>query len=77
MIQGLYTSATGMQSHSTSMNVVGQNLANQNTVGFKKQLWLIGDLMSDNYPAGAAYELEVKQNRFGNFRQGILSGCFR
>ena len=48
MIQGLYTSATGMQSHSTSMNVVGQNLANQNTVGFKKQLWLIGDLMSDN-----------------------------
>ncbi len=66
MIQGLYTSATGMQSHSTSMNVVGQNLANQNTVGFKKQLWLIGDLMSDNYPAGAAYELEVKQIGVGS-----------
>lgn len=66
MIQGLYTSATGMTSHSTSMNVVGQNLANQNTVGFKQQLWLIGDLSSDNYPAGAAYELEVKQVGLGS-----------
>lgn len=80
MIQGLYTSATGMMSHSTSMNVVGQNLANQNTVGFKEQLWLIGDLMSDLYPAGAAYELEVKQvgvgSHISDVRTNFKPGAF-
>lgn len=66
MIQGLYTSASGMMSQSTALNVVSQNIANVNTVAFKQQLWLIGDLRSDYRPAGAAYELEVKQVGVGS-----------
>lgn len=66
MIQGLYTSASGMMSQSTALNVVSQNIANVNTVGFKQQLWLIGDLISKDYPAGAAYEQEVKQVGVGS-----------
>lgn len=66
MIQGLYTSASGMMSQSTALNVVSQNIANVNTVGFKQQLWLLGDLCSKDYPAGAANELEVKQVGVGS-----------
>lgn len=66
MMQGLYSSATGMQSHSTALNVVSQNIANINTVAFKQQLYLISDLGSKDLPAGAAYELEMKQVGMGS-----------
>lgn len=80
MIQGLYTSASGMISQSTALNVVSQNIANVNTVGFKRQLWLIGDLISKEYPAGAAYEQEVKQvgvgSRISEVRENRKIGGF-
>ncbi len=73
MIQGLYTSATGMMSHSSGLNVVSQNIANVNTVAFKQQLYLIGDLSSKNYSAGGAYEVEVKQVGFGSHISEVRS----
>ena len=35
-VQTLYTAATGMQSLETKLDVIANNLANVNTVGFKK-----------------------------------------
>lgn len=48
------------------LNVVSQNIANVNTVAFKQQLYLISDLGSKDLPAGAAYELEMKQVGMGS-----------
>lgn len=80
MMQGLYTSATGMQSHSVGLNVVSQNIANVNTVAFKQQLYLISDLGSKDLPAGAAYELEMKQvgmgSQIGEVRSNFNIGSY-
>ena len=35
-VQTLYTAATGMESLETKLNVIANNLANVNTVGFKR-----------------------------------------
>ena len=41
----LYVGATGMRSLAEGMNVVSNNIANANTLGFKQQSMLFGDLM--------------------------------
>ena len=50
MMQGLYTSSTGMQTHSQGLGIIGNNLANTNTVGFKQQLMLFDNQQSKTYP---------------------------
>lgn len=55
MIRSLWTAATGMQAQSTSINVIANNLANVNTVGFKKSRTDFQDLLYDNIrPAGVS-----------------------
>lgn len=62
------------------LNVVSQNISNVNTVAFKQQLYLIGDLGSQDLPAGAAYELEMKQvgmgAQIGEVRSNFNIGSF-
>ncbi len=36
MMRALYTAATGMEAQQLNMDVISNNLANVNTVGFKK-----------------------------------------
>ncbi|MBQ7608811.1 MAG: flagellar hook-basal body complex protein [Desulfovibrionaceae bacterium] len=48
MLSSLYIGATGMKSQSVGMNVIGNNLANCSTVGFKAQMALYADLISQN-----------------------------
>jgi len=53
MIRSLWTAATGMQAQSTNIDVVANNLANVNTVGFKKSRVDFQDLLYDTLqPAG-------------------------
>ncbi len=66
MMQGLYTSSTGMQTHSQGLGIIGNNLANTNTVGFKQQLMLFDNLQSKDLPAGAGFGLESKQVGYGS-----------
>lgn len=54
MMRALYTSATGMIAQQFHMDVVSNNLANVNTVGFKKSRADFQDLLYQNIrPAGA------------------------
>lgn len=55
MMHGLYTGATGMKTLSSGMNVVGNNLANVNTIGFKQSMALYEDLISQDKPMGGSY----------------------
>ncbi len=58
MIRGLYTAATGMNAQQHQINVTSNNIANVNTMGFKKDRAEFQDLMYDslNFTAGATSE---------------------
>ena len=54
MIRALYSSAAGMQSQQTQLDVISNNLANVNTTGFKKSRPEFQDLLYQNErPSGA------------------------
>lgn len=58
MIRGLYTAATGMNSQQSQIDVTSNNIANVNTLGFKKDRAEFQDLMYEtlNYTAGQTSE---------------------
>ena len=47
MIRSLWTAATGMQGQSTNIDVIANNIANVNTIGFKKSRVDFQDLLYD------------------------------
>lgn len=51
MMRSLWTSGTGMKSQQTNMDVISNNIANVNTVGFKKYRTDFQDLMYQNMRA--------------------------
>ena len=48
MLSSLFTGTTGLKSNMSSMSVIGNNLANMNTIGFKASKVTFADLMSQN-----------------------------
>ena len=54
MIRSLWTAATGMQGQSTSIDVIANNIANVNTIGFKKSRAYFQDLLYDTLKAPGA-----------------------
>ncbi|MGE4554000.1 MAG: flagellar hook-basal body complex protein, partial [Desulfovibrionaceae bacterium] len=48
----LYTGATGLAAYSTALQVVGNNLANVSTTGYKKSEILFSDLISQYLSSG-------------------------
>lgn len=61
MIRGLYTAATGMHSMQHQIDVISNNIANVNTIGFKQDRAEFQDLMYEtlNYTAGRTSETSV------------------
>ena len=45
MLRSLMTAVTGVRAHQTMLDVTGNNIANANTTGFKKDFTLFADLM--------------------------------
>lgn len=58
MIRGLYTAATGMSAQQHQIDVTANNIANVNTIGFKRDRAEFQDLMYEslNYTAGSTSE---------------------
>ena len=52
-ITALFTGSTGLQANSTALDVVGNNLANLNTVGYKSQRTLFQDAVYQSLGAGS------------------------
>ncbi len=46
MISSMYTAVSGLNAEDTALSVVGNNIANQNTVGFKNSDTVFGDVLS-------------------------------
>ncbi len=58
MIRSMYAAVTGLRSHQTMMDVVGNNIANVNTHGFKKSQALFREVLSQTV-AGAGAPTET------------------
>jgi flagellar hook protein FlgE len=55
MMRALYSGVTGLTNHQTRMDVIGNNIANVNTVGYKGSRVIFQDIYSANIkPASAA-----------------------
>ena len=87
MIRGLYTAATGMSAQQSNIDVISNNIANVNTVGFKQDRAEFQELMyeslnytagatsaSTNNPTGIDVGLGVK---IGNVQKNFLQGSLR
>ncbi|MDA8178060.1 MAG: flagellar hook protein FlgE [Desulfobacteria bacterium] len=48
MLTSLYTAVSGMDATGTQLSVIGDNIANMNTVGFKKSNVAFGDVLSQS-----------------------------
>lgn len=54
MMRALFSGVTGLRSHQTKMDVIGNNIANVNTVGYKKNTVTFKDLYNETVSAAAA-----------------------
>lgn len=54
MIRSMYTAVAGLRSHQTMMDVVGDNIANVNTAGFKKNQVVFSDMLSQTLNGAGA-----------------------
>ena len=48
MLKSLYSGVSGMKGFQTKMDVISDNIANVNTMGFKSSRVIFEDLMSQN-----------------------------
>ncbi|KAA0258421.1 flagellar hook-basal body complex protein [Deferribacter autotrophicus] len=54
MLRSLYSGITGLNEHQKSMDVIGNNIANVNTVGYKTSRIVFQDLLSQTISGGKA-----------------------
>ena len=64
----LYTGVSGLLQNGEAMNVIGNNISNVNTVGFKQARTLFSDMLSQNVgnnsQIGKGVQMQVVQNVF-------------
>ncbi|RXT15120.1 flagellar hook-basal body complex protein [Ammoniphilus sp. CFH 90114] len=63
MIRSLYSGVSGMRGFQTKMDVIGNNIANVNTVGFKKSRVTFQDMLSQTVNAATSGEAEARGGR--------------
>ena len=75
-IQSLYTAATGMQALETKLDVIANNMANVNTVAFKKDRANFEDLFYRQLQTGvaAAYQLAGQTMACNMMDEAALDG---
>jgi flagellar hook protein FlgE len=54
MLKSLYAGVSGMQAFQNKLDVIGNNIANVNTVGFKKSRTVFQDILSQNISGATA-----------------------
>ena len=84
MMRALYSSVAGLKTHQTKMDVIGNNIANVNTVGFKSSRTTFSTMMyqTTSFASGANAEtgkggVNAKQIGLGRRRWKPLYGIHR
>lgn len=57
MLTSLFTGVSGLSSNGQGLSVVGDNIANSNTVGFKGSRTVFADILSSSLGGGAAFQV--------------------
>ena len=77
MMRSLFSGVSGLKTHQTKMDVIGNNIANVNTVAFKSSSVTFSDLMSQTTQSASGPNAE-KGTGGVNARQiglGVKSGA--
>lgn len=77
MLRSLYSGVTGLQASGTKMGVVGDNLANSQTIGFKKSIPIFQDLLSQSVGSVAGGSQLGLGANLGAIWQDFSQGAFR
>lgn len=59
MLRSMYSGVTGMKGFQTKLDVIGNNIANVNTIGFKKSRMTFQDLLSQNLNSSGVNPMQV------------------
>lgn len=59
MLRSMYSGISGMKNFQVKLDVIGNNISNVNTVGFKKSTITFQDLLSQNMSNSGANPMQV------------------
>lgn len=59
MLRSMYSGVSGMKNFQTKLDVIGNNISNVNTIGYKKSTINFQDLMSQNMSNGGTNPMQV------------------
>ncbi len=76
MMGALYSGITGIQANGDIMNILGNNIANLNTVGFKKSNGTFFDILSTNLVGGGSSMQIGRGTYMGTVMTDFLQGAF-
>lgn len=71
MIRSMYSAVSGLRSHQTMMDVVGNNIANVNTHGFKKSRSAFQDVLSQVFSGASAPTEELGGTNVNQIGLGV------
>ncbi|MFQ5481779.1 MAG: flagellar hook protein FlgE [Nitrospinaceae bacterium] len=76
LVSALFTGVSGLRTNSQAMNILGDNISNVNTVGFKNSRPVFGDLFSTILSNGATTSQLGRGTQFLGSIQSFTQGSF-
>jgi flagellar hook protein FlgE len=74
VLRAMYTGVSGLRAEGEALGVVGDNIANVNTVGYKRQRVIFQDVLGHSILAGTASALPGAGVRVGDVQQMFTQG---
>src|SRR6187402_1556309 len=74
VLRAMFSGVSGLRAESEAIGVVGDNIANVNTVGFKSQRAIFQDVLGHSILAGTAAALPGSGVRVGDIQQLFTQG---
>ena len=76
LLGSLNTGASGVKTQGKTMQVVGNNIANVNTFGFKRNHVAFADLMGNTWPQGSSFTKASNGVKIGSVEMDYSQGAF-
>lgn len=74
VLSAMYSGVSGLRAESDALSVVGDNISNQNTVGYKKQRAVFQDVLGHSILAGTSSALPGSGTKIGDIQQLFTQG---
>lgn len=71
MMMSMFSSVSGLRSHQTRMDVIGNNIANVNTVGFKASRSTFQEIFSQTYEGASSPDLDTGRGGTNPMQVGL------